>query len=225
MLEAALPREPGAPPGRARCGPWAWCGCRCCAYGAAWPAFKLFSRWGRRAGGLGLPGGSQGPGRARLPLRACTTRVSGICRSWLPTRKGEPRGDRAATPKTCLAGTAASHHWPRPPWAACRTPASPRPSGRRSCHGPARGSATAGRGDVAGTASRERGRHQGWDTIHPCHRRGHGQKLKGSPQPGPLMPRGWDMLAAQPGAAARQWLPLAQLLLQPLVPLQLSLLD
>lgn len=131
MLEAALPREPGAPPGRARCGPWAWCGSRRCACGAARPAFKLLSRWDRRAAGLGLPGGSQGPGRARLPLRACTTRVSGICRCWLPTRKGEPRGDRAATPKTCLAGTAANRRQPRPPCAARWTPSGPSCRARR----------------------------------------------------------------------------------------------
>lgn len=190
-----------------------------CACGAARPAFKLLSRWGRRAGGLGLPGGSQGPGWARLPLRACTTRVSGICRCWLPTRKGEPRGDRAATPKTRPAGTAAKRGRLRPPCAARQTPA---PPGRRGAGLPRpRTGLSHRRPRGCGRHRRQRVRqmwmHWGWGTIHP----GHGHQPERSPWPGPLMPRGWDELVARLGAVAQRRLPLAPLLLQPLVLLQL----
>lgn len=94
---------------------------------ALWPPGRPLSSSPGGAGGLGLPGGSQGPGRARLPLRACTTRVSGICCCWLPTREGEPRGDWAAMLRTRQAGTAAKHPWARPPHAGPQA-GSPAPS-------------------------------------------------------------------------------------------------
>lgn len=88
---------------------------------ALWPPGRPLSSSPGGAGGLGLPGGSQGPGRARLPLRACTTRVSGICCCWLPTREGEPRGDWAAMLRTRPAGTAAKHPRARPAHAGPQT--------------------------------------------------------------------------------------------------------
>lgn len=135
---------------------------RRCASGRP-AAFKLLCRWGGgREGGLGLPGGSRGPGRARLPLRACTTRVSGICRCWRPTREGEPGGDRAATPKTGRAGRAAAS---AAPCAARPTPPDPATSQRGTglswYHA---GLGDGARGDAAGTAGTGA---PGWRMIHP----------------------------------------------------------
>lgn len=191
MLEAALPREPGAPPGRARCGPWAWCG----AGAAPWGPGRPFSS---------SPGGASGregsafrvaprAGQGQAPPSRLHNPSIRYLPGWLPTREGEPRGDRAATPKTCWAGTAATC---QSRGTMCRTPDRSQPQ-----HQASQGSGLLGHGDAAAAASGERGRRGCMGTWHDpsrlrlslCRLSRHSE-LEWSLQPGLLMPRVQDEL-------------------------------
>lgn len=120
--------------------------------------------------------------------------------------------------------TAASRG-PRVPHAGPRLAPAAEPDGARAARGPMWGSAAGGHGGRS--RYRQRGAwqarvRQGHGVIRPCHC---GHELERSPRLGPLMPRGRDEPAARMGAAAQLLPPLTRLLLQPLVLLQLSLLD